>query len=140
MTVFEKLCKNLLSANDKTSKNIIFAADLNINVLDYESKKKVLRFLSSTFQYNMIPTINKLTRVTRKTVTATDHIITNTVISGIQHRSGIIKTDILDHFPIVYALSTCEKSKPEDKARFIYKCIYGEEQIELFKNELSQIE
>ena len=36
MTVFEKFCKNLLSANDKTPKHIIFAADLNINVLDYE--------------------------------------------------------------------------------------------------------
>ena len=31
-------------------------------------------------------------------------------------------------------------SKPEDKAKFIYKCIYREEQIELFKHELSQIE
>ena len=30
MTIFEKFCKNLLFANDKTSKNIIFAGDLNI--------------------------------------------------------------------------------------------------------------
>ena len=32
ITVFEKFCKNLLSANDKTSKNIIFVGGLNINV------------------------------------------------------------------------------------------------------------
>ena len=69
----------------------------------------------------MIPTINKPTHVTRNTARAIDHIITNTVISGIQHRPGIIKTDISDHFPIVPALNTCEKSKPEDKAQFIYK-------------------
>ena len=37
-------------------------------------------------------------------------------------------------------LNTCEKSKPEDKAQFIYKRIYGEEQTELFKHELGQIE
>ena len=37
-------------------------------------------------------------------------------------------------------LNTCEKSKPEDKTQFIYKRIYGEEQTELFKHELSQIE
>ena len=61
------------------------------------------------FQYNMIPTINRPTRVTRNTATAIDHIITNTVISGIQHRSDIIKTDISNHFPIVFALNTCEK-------------------------------
>ena len=88
----------------------------------------------------MIPSINKPTRVTRNTATAIDHIITNTVISGIQHRFGILKTDISNHLPTVFALNTCEKSKPEDKAQFIYKCIYEEKQIESFKHELSQIE
>ena len=140
MTVFGKFCENLLSTNDKTSKNIIFASDLNINVSDYESNKKVPHFLSSMFQYNMIPAIHKPTRVTRNTATAIDQISTNTVISGIQHRFGIIKTDISDHFPVVFALYTYEKSKPEDKAQFIYKRIYGEEQIELFKHELSHVE
>ena len=52
-------------------------------------------------------------------------------------RSGITKTDISDHFPIVFAPNTCEKSKPEDKVQFIYKCIFREEQI---KHELGQIE
>ena len=92
------------------------------------------------FQYNMIPTINRSTYVTRNTVTAIDHIITKTVISGIKHRSDIIKIDISDHFPIVFPVNTNEKSKPEDKAQFIYKGFYGEEQIKLFKYELSQIE
>ena len=41
MTVFEKFCEKLTSANDKRSKNIISAGDLNITVLDYESNKKV---------------------------------------------------------------------------------------------------
>ena len=125
MTAFEKFSEKLFSANNKTSKNIIFAGNLNINVLGYETF-----LINSMFQYNMIPTINRPTRVTRNTVTATDHIITNTVISGIQHRFGITKNDISDHFPIVFALNTCEKSKPEDKAQFIYKCFYGEEQID----------
>ena len=48
--------------------------------------KKVQHFLKSMFQYNMIPTINKSTPVTRNTTTSTtDHIIANTEISGIQH-------------------------------------------------------
>ena len=44
---------------------------------------------------------------------------------------------------IIFQLSlknTCEKSNPEDKAQFIYNRIYEEEQIELFKHELSQME
>ena len=64
----------------------------------------------------------------------------SSLIEFIQHRTGKIKTDISDHFSIVFALNTCEKSKPEDNPQFIYKRFYGEEQIELFKHEVSQIE
>ena len=100
MTVFERFCKNLLSENDKTSKNIIFVGNLNINHLAYEPNKKVQHILSRMFQYNMILTINKPNHLTRITATAIDHIIANTVISGIQHRSAIKKSDISDHFSI----------------------------------------
>ena len=65
--------------------------------------KKFTHFLSSIFQYNMIPIINKQTRVTRNTATTTDHIFISTVTILIKHRSGIIKTDISGHFAIVYA-------------------------------------
>ena len=122
MIVFENFCKELLSANDKTSKNIIFADNLNINVLDYESNKKVEHFLIRMFQYNMIPTFKKETGVTRNTAAATiDDTITNTVICAIQHRFGIIKTDISDHFPIVFALNTREENTSENRAQFIYE-------------------
>ena len=87
-----------------------------------------------------MPNINKPNRVAKNTDTAIDHTITNTVISDIKHRCGKIKTDIYDRFPIVFALKTCEIGKPEDKAQFIYKRIFREEQIESFKHELSQIE
>ena len=42
----------------------------------------------------MIATITKPFHVTRNTAIAIDHIVTNTVMSDIQHGSGIIKTDI----------------------------------------------
>ena len=83
---------------------------------------------------NMIPAIHKPTLAKGKIATAIDHIIL--IYSGIWHKSGIVKADISDHFPVTFALNTCEKSKPEDKAQFIYECIYGEEQIELFRYEL----
>ena len=51
-----------------------------------------------------------------------------------------MKVDILDHFPIVFALTKSERSKPEDGAQFACKCIYGEEQTELFQHELSHID
>ena len=57
MTVFEKFCENLLSVNNKTSKNI------------RKSNKKVQHFLSSMFQYDMITIINRPTHVTRNPAT-----------------------------------------------------------------------
>ena len=87
----------------KQRKKNFFSGDLNIKVLYYESNKKVQHFFSSRFQYNMIPTINGTTGATRKTVTSIDHIITNSVISGIQRNFA----------PIDFGLITCEKSKPE---------------------------
>ena len=59
------------------------------------------------FSHNMITTINKPTRVTRNRWTAIDHFITNTVVDT-QLKTGIIQTDLADHFPIIFALKTNE--------------------------------
>ena len=50
----------------------------------------------------------------RNTALALDHIITNNVIRSIQHRSGIVKSDISDHFSIVLRLAHVKlKLEPE---------------------------
>ena len=67
----------------------------------------------------LIPTVNKPTRVTRNTATATDHIITNSVINA-EFKTGIIKTDISDHFPIFFIVK-CFVNSTEASEEFIYK-------------------
>ena len=47
----------------------------------------------------MIPTINKPTRVTKKTKTATDHIIASSIVEP-TFKTAIIESDVSDHFPI----------------------------------------
>ena len=51
----------------------------------------------------MIPTINKPTRVTSYTPTATDNIITNSIFAN-NFESTIIKTDMSDDFPIIFTI------------------------------------
>ena len=51
------------------------------------------------FRCGMVPVINKPTCVTRYTVTAIDHISTNSIINT---EINIIKTDVSDHFPILF--------------------------------------
>ena len=60
-------------------------------------------FSNLVYQNNLIPTINKPTRVTMKTATAIDHILTNSFVDT-DFKSAIFKTDISDHFPVCLLL------------------------------------
>ena len=53
------------------------------------------------FRCGMVPAINKPTRVKRYTAPVIDHMFTNSVINS-EIKSAIIKTDISDHFPILF--------------------------------------
>ena len=66
MTVFEMFYENLLSANDKTSKNIIFAGDLNINVLTVCSYHVTYAFQSESTLYSCLNVKELLARSRRE--------------------------------------------------------------------------
>ena len=89
-------------------KDIVLAGDFNINFLDFETNKNVQDFLNLMFCYNMIALTNKPTRVTRHSANTIDHIITNSVTGHNDFKSAIIKTDLSDHFPIVFPIKTNE--------------------------------
>ena len=67
----------------------------------------------------MIPTKNRPTRVTRKTATAIDHILTNQFIN-VNFKITIFKTDISDHFPVCIIISSTEKLS-ENKYTYVYQ-------------------
>ena len=60
---------------------MILAGDFNINALDYDQNKKVQSSFNLMYRYNMMPTINKPTRVGKNSATAIDHIIANCIVS-----------------------------------------------------------
>ena len=49
----------------------------------------------------MIQTMNKLNRITRKTATAFDHILTNCVTETV-FKTSIFRSDVSDHFPVCF--------------------------------------
>ena len=81
---------------------MILAGDFNINLLEFEQNKKVQNFVNLMFQFGLVPTINKPTRVTNKTISAIDRIITNSIYNN-DFKTGIIKANIFDHFQIICA-------------------------------------
>ena len=137
LKVSENYFNDSFSKNERNDKKIILVRDFNINVLDFENNKKVKKFLNQMFSHNMIPAINKTTRVIGNTATAIDHFITNAVVDT-QFKSRIIQTDLLDYFPILFALQTNENVVKKHNEHSVYKKCYDEKSTNLFKQKLHE--
>ena len=85
----------------------------------------------------MIPIINKPTRVTRKSATAIDHIITNCFAES-NFKTAIFKSDISDHFPIGAFFSTTAE-QTNNGVTYIYKRIINNEAIQRFNQKLYEL-
>ena len=132
---FEKFLSNILSKIKNPSRLFHIAGDFNLNLLDHDANRKVQRFLNIVYRNGMIPTINKPTRVTRKTTTAIDHILTNSFTDTV-FKTAIFKSDISDHFPICFIIPSSMKQTNNTKNTVIFKRVFDTESIELFKQKL----
>ena len=83
----------------------------------------------------MSPTINKPTRITRKTANAIDHILTNSLTDTV-FKTAIFKSDISDHFPICFMIPPSMKQTNNLKTTVIFKRVFDTEAIELFQQKL----
>ena len=110
------------------------AGDFNLNLLDHNTNRKVHNFLSLIYQNDMIPTINKPTRVTRKTATVIDNILTRSFVVTVFKT----ESDLSDHFPICFLSQNPLPKQNNKENMFIYKITYNTESIELLKQELHE--
>ena len=96
--------------------------------------------MNLTFEYGLVPIINKPTKrtlATKNTATAIDHIITNSLLHNTMN-TGIIKHDVSDHFPIFLVAETENRITPEIKVR-ITKRLINNKTKKNFKNALQKI-
>ena len=76
------------------------------------------------FSNSFIPLINKPTRVTLKTATIIDNIFTNAYENENKYMTGILTTDISDHYPIFH-IAPC-KNKPKEESHQLIRLINGQ--------------
>ena len=93
--------QHILQNKKKSDRLFHIAGGFNLNLLD--TNRKVQRFLIVVYRNGMIPTINKPTRVTRKTITVMGHILTN-CFTDTGFKTTVIKSDISDHFPTCFMI------------------------------------
>ena len=121
--------------NTKNSnKNIYFAKDFNLNLLDHSLNKKLQNYLNLIYQNSFIPTVNKLTRVTRKTSTTIDHVLTNFLVNT-NFKTLIFKIDISNHLPICF-LQPTSRPREKNEVTYITKSVINKNAIKLFKQRL----
>ena len=72
--------------------------DYNINLLNHYSHNETNEFLETMFANNLHPLISRPTRITARSCTLIDNIFINTCYENIE--SGLLYTDLSDHFPV----------------------------------------
>ena len=123
-------CKKLLKRNNTNGKAVFILGDLNVNSFDYDNNEYVKKFFNMIFQSGFLPLMQRATTVTRTTATAIDYTITHAILDRTMH-SGIIKTQISNHFPIFTILENCKNSKNNEKTK-ITKRNFNDENIQNF--------
>ena len=84
------------------NKSCHLMGDFNINLWNAESHSKTGNFLDILASYSLMPNIKKPTRATEETSTLIDNIFCDNIKENLNTISGILYTDISNHFPIFY--------------------------------------
>ncbi|XP_065650727.1 beclin-1-like protein A [Hydra vulgaris] len=124
--------KSFITAINKTRDHVFLAGDLNIDLKKHASNNNVKNFLNTLLQSNLIPTINKPTRVTNNSSTLLDNIITNNFHNN-RLNTGIIKTDLSDHFPTFLVTNNIINNNIPSKTT-IFRRQINENSVKQFQN------
>ena len=106
--------------------------DLNINCLEYFKNEKVSTFYNALFGYGAIFLINKPTRLAQKSTAIIVNVITTNIFNE-SLKKGIIKSDLSDHSPIFFSISTLKLPQNSSPLK-LKKHIFDENNLASFKD------
>ena len=99
---------NLLNKINKENKSIILGTDQNIDFIKLNSHKNTSELFDISLKHNVLPTVIRPTRITHNSSTLIDNIyLSNNICKN--YKSGIIISDISDHFPCFLMMSLSGK-------------------------------
>lgn len=103
---FQVKLGELLFSINSFNKDCVILGDFNIDISKDDTVKK--DFINTLHSFSFFPTINTFTRVMQYSKSIIDNIITN--IQNVCSVSGVVLTDISDHFPVVLFIDLAGKS------------------------------
>ncbi len=134
---FNKYLDNLLSKiSVQEKKHVYIMGDFNINLLNEDVHGPTGEFVNTITSFSFYPSITKPTRITNKSATLIDNILTNNYAKQI---SGIILTDISDHLPIFVSTNQSVYKNSNNVVEFEIRDM-NSRNIDLFKGKLSEVD
>ena len=124
-------CLGKIRAEKKLS---YLMGDYNINIMNWEEHIPTQEFVDLLSSHGHLPYITKPTRVTKTSATLIDNIFSNDLENVEYSHSGILYTDISDHFPVFYIDYSCSI---EDEDTVVHRRVYSQENIDAFITKLS---
>ena len=119
----------------KINTNIIITGDFNIDLLQMNERVKFQKYFDLFVTNGLFPLITLPTRTSKQSSTLIDQMFCKVNRTGDVVYSGILKTDLSDHYPYFAILDICKKVKYQPK--YITLNAWNEEAYALFCNEVA---
>ena len=134
LNIARKRLESILDNIKVDQKLVYLLGDYNANFINSDKHTPTQELLDMFYSFILLPFITKPTRVTINTATLIDNIFSNDISNIENIFSGLLYSDVSDHFPIFYIDNT-KKHKPATK--FIQKRMYTQENIAKFSEKLA---
>ena len=112
---YEQLISNL----NPTTKNIIIGTDSHFDYLKVEQHKHTSDLLNNFITTGRIPIITQATPVTATSSTLMDNIYVNYKNNMDQILTGVLSSDISDHFPVLFFMENSPNLRILIKTRLL---------------------
>ena len=116
-----------------SKKTIFIVGDYNLNCLDYDTNPPIKEFYDQIMEFQMIPIIDKPTRVTPSSMTLIDNFLT-TAFFDASLKKGIIKHSLSDHFPIIMSIDIPKSKGRNEKVEIQLRDINEANKQNFFKD------
>ena len=100
--IFNEYLDNILSQVKAEKKLLYIMGDYNIDLLQADKHQASEEFLDIIYSHSLLPNITKPTRVTKNSATLIDNIFSNNLMSSNNILTGILYSDISDHYPVFH--------------------------------------
>ena len=129
--------KQVFKKSTAQKKSYYLVEELNINCLEYFENEEVSTFYNSLFECGAISLINKASRAAKEPATIIDNVITTNIFNE-SLKTSIIKSDLSDHLPIFFSISTSKLPQNCSPLK-LKKHFFNESNLASFKNQISNI-